>query len=608
MADLFAGLDAESYDRKYGDRVLIARILGYFQPIRGTMLAVAAYALLGALVNLAVPIAIAAAIGALAASRTTGTAGLVVGVILLAGIVSWLFNLGRQWLTARAVSDVVLQLRLDAFRSVLDRDLSFFDEYASGKIVSRVTSDTQDFATVVTLTLDLLSQALLVLLLGSVLFAINAELALLTLLIAPPIVVTAIAFRRLARAMSQRSQRALARVNAAIQEAITGMMVAKGFRREGSMYAEFRTVNEQRFQVNVREGLVYNNIFPLFVMITGLGTVIVVYFGGVRELDHSISAGVWSLFVQSIGVFWIPLISIASFWSQFQLGLSASERVFALIDAEPKVRQTASNPVDQLAGRIEFQDLDFGYNEHEQVLRGFNLTIEAGETVALVGHTGAGKSTLGKLAARFYEYQGGRILIDGRDIRSFDLGSYRPHIGVVTQVPFLFAGTVASNIRYSRPEATDAEVRAAAWSVGNGDWLAALPEGLDTKVGELGQGLSMGQRQLVALARLLLQRPSVVILDEATASVDPLTEAQIQEGLDEALRDRTAIVIAHRLSTIRAVDRIIVLDHGRIVEEGSHDALLRKGGPYGRLYNTYFRHQSPDYEPDGGFVPVEVGA
>ncbi|MGH2410531.1 MAG: ABC transporter ATP-binding protein, partial [Chloroflexota bacterium] len=319
-----------------------------------------------------------------------------------------------------------------------------------------------------------------------------------------------------------------------------------------------------------------------------------------------ISAGVWALFVQSIGVFWIPLISIASFWSQFQLGLSASERVFALIDAEPRVHQTDSRPVARLAGRIEFRDLDFQYTAAEQVLSGFNLTIAAGETVALVGHTGAGKSTLGKLVARFYEFQGGSLLIDGQDIRAFDLATYRRRLGVVPQAPFLFSGTVEENIRYARPEASPAEVRAAAAGVGGGDWLSALPSGLETPVGELGRGLSLGQRQLVALARLLLQGPSVVILDEATASVDPLTEAQIQEGLDEVLHHRTAIVIAHRLSTIRAVDRIIVLDHGSIVEEGSHEALLRRGGPYSQLYNTYFRHQSPDYQPGGGFVPVEA--
>ncbi len=214
-----------------------------------------------------------------------------------------------------------------------------------------------------------------------------------------------------------------------------------------------------------------------------------------------------------------------------------------------------------------------------------------------MGHTGAGKSSLGKLVARFYEYQGGDLLVDGQDIRSFNLDSYRGQLGIVPQTPFLFAGTVADNIRYGKPEASDNEVVAVASRVGGGDWLEALPQGLGTPVGEEGRGISMGQRQLVALARVLLQDPAIIILDEATASVDPLTEAQIQEGLDVVLQDRTAIVIAHRLSTIKSVDRIIVLKEGQIIEQGDHASLLASGGHYAELYNTYFRHQSPDYRP-----------
>ena len=231
------------------------------------------------------------------------------------------------------------------------------------------------------------------------------------------------------------------------------------------------------------------------------------------------------------------------------------------------------------------------------VLAGFSLTIPAGQKLAIVGHTGAGKSSLIKLITRFYEFQAGQMLIDGQNIRTLDLAQYRRQIGLVPQSPFLFSGTVAENIRYGRPDATIEEVQAVAYQIGDGEWVADLPDGLETDVGERGARLSLGQRQLVALARVLLQNPSIFILDEATASIDPFTETQVQEGLDIVMQGRTSIIIAHRLSTVRTADRIIVLKQGRIIEEGTHDQLLTAGGHYAELYNTYFRHQSIDYKP-----------
>jgi len=606
MGFIMDGLDEETYDRKYDDRQLVARIIGYFRPQLQMMLFVALLVVLTSLMDTAFPILIARSLDTLTTTQSAQSTVLLVVIILITGVLSWTFNFLRQRYTARSVGNVVLALQQDAFAAIVARDMSFYDEYPSGKIVSRVTSDTEKFATVVTLTLNLLSQLLLFFLIAAVLFYINARLALLALTITPAIVAIALGFRWIARRTTRRSQRSLARVNANVQEAISGITVAKNFRQEQNMYDAFKKVNQQSYYVNVRSGFVYNGVFPLLFLVANVGTTIVIYFGGLNVLNGTISAGEWFLFVQSIGILWFPLTSIASFWSQFQLGLSASERVFALIDAEPRVRQIDHQPVPRLEGRIEFKDIFFQYTEQQTVLAGFNLVINAGETVALVGHTGAGKSSLGKLVARFYEFQGGELLIDGHDIRTFDLQAYHRQLGVVPQVPFLFSGTVADNIRYTRPEASDEEVDEVAQYIGWGDWLEALPDGLNTEVGEEGKALSMGQRQLVALARVLLQDPSIIVFDEATASVDPLTEAQIQEGLDLVLENRTAIVIAHRLSTIRHANRIIVLSRGKIVEEGNHDALIAQGGHYAQLYNTFFRHQSPDYRPGEGFIPVLI--
>ncbi len=566
MGFIMDGLEAEAYDRSYSDRALIARIIGYFRPKLPIMIVVAVLIVLNSLLDTAFPILISKSIDTLVASKTLSSAGMLIALILVTGVLSWTCNFFRQRYTARSVGDVVLNLREDAFASVTARDMSFYDEFPSGKIVSRVTSDTEEFATVVTLTLNLLSQFLLFFLVAGVLFVINLRLALLAMTIMPFIILIALVFRRIAR-----------------------------------------SITEQSYQVNVRSGFIYNGVFPLLVLVANIGTVIVVYFGGLNVLDKSITAGDWFLFVQGIRLLWFPLTSIASFWSQFQLGLAASERVFALLDAEPRVTQVDSQPVGHLDGRIEFKDVFFSYDDRQTVLADFSLTIKAGETVAIVGHTGAGKTSLARLIARFYEFQGGQLLIDGRDIRTFDLHDYHRRLGIVPQVPFLFSGTVADNIRYAQPGATEEEVETVAARIGNGDWIEALPEGLQTLVGETGRALSMGQRQLVALARVLLQDPSIIVLDEATASVDPLTEAQIQEGLDLVLKGRTAIVIAHRLSTIRDADRIIVMRRGRIVEEGSHEALMNQGGHYAQLYNTYFRHQSPDYRPGEGFVAVLAG-
>jgi ATP-binding cassette subfamily B protein len=597
MGFIMDGLDSEAYDRTYSDRQLLDRIYSYFKPHLPSMTVVAGMIVLNSGMDAVLPLLVARGIDSLAADSNFAKVGWLLLAIFASGILAWVFNYIRQAYSARVVGHVVYEIRRDAFDAVMARDMSFYDEFSTGKIVSRVTSDTQDFANTVTLTLNLMSQILLVGIIFTILFTINVTLALIAAAISPLIVITALAFRRVARTTTQNARRVLAEVNSNVQESITGIAIAKNFRQEQTIYDEFRQVNQRSYSINLRQGYVFSGIFPILGTIAGMGTMLVVYFGGIYVLDGSVSAGDWFLFVESIALFWFPLTGIASFWSQFQLGLSASERVFALIDADPRVVQTDNRPVSHIEGNIEFRELDFRYTDQERVLEKFNFTIKARETVALVGHTGAGKSSLGKLIARSYEYQEGMLLIDGQDIRTFDLNQYRRHLGIVPQTPFLFTGTIADNIRYGKQDATEGEVIAAAESVAGGDWLAGLPQGLETEVGEEGRGISMGQRQLVALARVVLQDPAILILDEATASVDPLTEALIQEGLAVVIQERTAIVIAHRLSTIRSADRIVVLRNGQIIEEGNHTNLVAAGGHYAELYNTYYRHQSPDYQP-----------
>jgi ABC-type multidrug transport system fused ATPase/permease subunit len=518
--------------------------------------------------------------------------------VTVLGALNWAFSFVQQRFSARAVSNVVLALREDAFRAVMRRDLSFFDQHASGRIVSRVTSDTQDFATVVTLTIDLLSQLVLVVVISAVMLSRNVQLALITLALGPVVIAIALTFRRLARRVMQQAQRAQATVNATIQETISGIAVAKNFRQEATIYQDFQATNQMAYEVQIRRVTVFGSIFPLLNTVSGIGVSIIVYVGGLMAINGQISVGEWYLFVQGLTIFFYPVTSIASFWSQFQQGLAASERVFALIDDEPLVRQTAQEPVGRLRGEIGFEHVNFNYSTgRNAVLQDFSLTIPAGETLAIVGHTGAGKSSLVKLIMRFYEFQSGRLLIDGRDLRTFNLSDYRRQLGLVPQAPFLFSGTVAENIRYGRPDASDDEVATVARQLGDGSWLDDLPQGINTDVGERGARLSLGQRQLVALARVLLQDPAILLLDEATASIDPITEAQVQAALATVLSGRTSVVIAHRLSTIRSADRIIVLRSGEIIEEGDHEELLVRGGHYAELYTTYFRHQSVDYKP-----------
>jgi len=595
MGAVLGGLDKDRYDRQYSDRYLFGRLWQYMQPYRRQFYITSAMGLVFALLFAASPILISIGVEQLEVDATVEVIMVIVGALGVAAVVQYAANWLQRRTVARLLGHVIADVRKDAFAASLDRDMAFYDENKTGKVLSRITSDTEEFIQIMLLSTQLVSQIVQVFVLLSVLISRNVMLTAIMLAFLLPILLATTFFRYLARQVTRQGSRAMAEVNGTIQETVTGISVAKNFRQEALIYDDFVKTNTQSYTINMKRGTVIAMIFPVLNVMAGFAAAAVIYFGAELVLEGVIAIGMWYLYIQSVDRFWFPIINLASYWSQFQQAMSALERIFALIDADNTVVQQADQPVQSLDGEITFENVGFAYKTGQSVLQDFTLTIQQGESVAFVGHTGAGKSSIVKLIMRMYEFQQGTISVDGRNIRDLNLQAYRSQLGFVPQTPYLFSGTIADNIRYANPEASDQEVRELAYSIGNGEWLENLPEGLQSPVGERGSRLSIGQRQLVSLLRVLMQKPAIFILDEATASVDNFTEAQIQEALDRILAQSTSILIAHRLSTVRSADRIIVLNQGGIIEQGSHQDLLDQNGHYAELYNTYFRHQSLAY-------------
>jgi len=452
---MFMGLAAEKYDRQYSDRQLLHRMAAYFAPFRRQLTALTLVLVAITAIGLASPLLIARGIDLVGAQPSPAGIVALCAVLLALSVISWLCQRWRRRITIRLIADVIGRMRQDAFDATIHHDLSFFDQYQSGKVIARITNDTQELSQVTVLLSDLISQFTVIIALVIALFTISWQLTLALLVMAPVVIFLGWAFRRLARLVTRSGFRAIAEVNSAIQESVAGIRVAKSFRQESAIYDRFRQINQRSYAVNLRRGFVLSNVFPTLNALSGLGTAIMAYLGGRAAIGGVVSVGAWYLFIISLEQFWFPMTNIASFWSQIQGGLSACERIFALIDAQPSVQQIASpgHRPAALRGEIEFKGVDFRYNAQQQVLRDFSLRIAPGESVALVGHTGAGKSSIIKLITRFYEFQGGQILIDGQDIRTFDLTAYRRQLGIVSQSPFLFNDTVLnlSLIHISEP-------------------------------------------------------------------------------------------------------------------------------------------------------------
>ena len=595
LMGFFAGLNDEKYDRQYKDNELVRRMVNYFDTQKARLAFASVVILVIAVIGAALPVIVSRMVDLIKDQPSVGDILLVGAALIGVAFGQWGLNWLRRGLIVRSVGDVVLDMRSRAFRAAAEHDLSFYDQFSSGRIVSRITSDTNDFGQLVVIVTDVVAQFVQAIIIAVVLFRTELRLSLLLIAFLPFIFGIASGFRIMARRVTKKGMKAMADVNAAIKETISGISIAKNFRQEERIFKSFDESNQQSYGVNVQRGFILSLVFPTLNALGGIFVGILVYVGGLSAAAGAIGIGAWYLFIMSLDQFFFPVLNLTSFWAQIQGGLSAAERVFALIDADPNVVQKEKQDVPRLKGGIHFDHMRFRYSDKEPVLSDFNLVVQPGETLALVGHTGAGKSSIAKLIARFYEFQEGRLLIDGRDIRTFDLTQYRRQLGIVSQVPFLFSGTVAENIRYAAPGTPEEEMLRLAKRIGDGEWLETLPNGLHTEVGERGNRLSMGQRQLVALMRVLVQNPAIFILDEATASIDPFTEWQIQQALNLILKNSTSILIAHRLSTVKAADRIVVMKKGTIIEEGNHQGLLDQNGHYAELYNTYFRHQSLAY-------------